>query len=232
MACTRTRNREGGTRATHPYTGTYARTLHRIETRTSLLTLTHEWERGTRGQKKRGINQTSCVRECWLASLQAWPVFAYTYTRVIHRCWNRIARGERARLCGRSAVCNIRGVLQPLFGAAAVLPPTRFCRESCAYCICKATLLARTCHFPFSKSILAPCAPPAQSTTSTLLPPGLYVFRSAPLFFFRVFFFFFIYPSLSLACIRIEASNVRYSNYHRCFVVLDFVIIVMCAFDN
>lgn len=39
-------------------------------------------------------------------------------------------------------------------------------------------------------------------------------------------FFFFIYPSLSLACIRIEVSNVRYSNYHRCSVVLDFVIIV------
>lgn len=56
------------------------------------------------------------------------------------------------------AVC-----LQPLFGATAVLPPTRFCRESCAYCVCKATLLARTCHFPFSKSILAPCAPPAGS---------------------------------------------------------------------
>lgn len=49
---------------------------------------------------------------------------------------------------------------------------------------------------------------------------------------FESFFFFFIYPSLSLACIRIEASNVRYSNYHRCSVVLDFVIIVMCAFDN
>ena len=56
------------------------------------------------------------------------------------------------------AVC-----LQPLFGATAVLPPTRFCRESCAYCVCRATLLARTCHFPFSKSILAPCAPPAGS---------------------------------------------------------------------
>lgn len=39
-------------------------------------------------------------------------------------------------------------------------------------------------------------------------------------------FFFFIYPSLSLACIRIEVSNVRYSNYHRCSVVLGFVIIV------
>lgn len=135
-------------------------------------------------------------------------VFAYTYTRTVRRCWNRIARGERARLCGRSAVCNIRGVLQPLFGAAAVLPPTRFCRESCAYCICKATLLARTCHFPFSKSILAPCAPPAQSTTSTLLPPGLYLFHCAPLFFFEslyfFFFFFFIYLYYFIPCIRIE----------------------------
>lgn len=72
-------------------------------------------------------------------------------------------------------------VLQPLFGAAAVLPPTRFCRESYAYCTCKATLLARTCHFPFSKSILAPCAPPVQSTTSTLLRPGPYTFHRAPL---------------------------------------------------
>lgn len=103
----------------------------------------------------------------------------------------RVALLHARYLCVADALCTCVGcrahlqrtrfVLQPLFGAAAVLPPTRFCRESCAYCVCKATLLARTCHFPFSKSILAPCAPPVQSTTSTLLRPGPYTFHRAPL---------------------------------------------------
>lgn len=86
----------------------------------------------------------------------------------------RVRVGVCGGCCSRRR-CPVRAyVVQPLFGVAAVLPPTRFCRESRAYCyryMREATLLARTCHFPFSKSILAPCAPPppAQSTMSTLL---------------------------------------------------------------
>lgn len=47
-----------------PRTRTGTRTLRRIETRTSLLTLTREWERGMYSWPgKRGIHQTSCARE-------------------------------------------------------------------------------------------------------------------------------------------------------------------------
>lgn len=182
-----------------------ARTLHRIETRTSLLTLTHEWERGTRGQKKRGINQASRVRECWLASPRARSRYTYIRARGTSVCWNRIARGERARLCGR--LCATYAVCCNLYSARLqfYLLHVFVANRVRILCICKATLLARTCHFPFSKSILAPCAPPAQSTTSTLLPPGLYVFHCAPLLFSNVYTFFFsllFYLSYFIPCVH------------------------------
>ena len=60
--------------------------LQRIETPTSLRTLTHEWERGTRGQKKKGHQPDlahtcacACVRLC-RARTRARPVYN-VYTR-------------------------------------------------------------------------------------------------------------------------------------------------------
>lgn len=156
VVCTRARNRKAGTRATQPRTGTHSRCTE--SRRTSLLTFTHEWERaaGSRGAGKRERRHRAdpalCARE---------PSFGWTPERQGDRERERVSARARALVVG-SSVCAY--VEQPLFGAAAVLPPARFCRESRAYCICKATLLARTRHFPFSKSILAPCAPAAQST--------------------------------------------------------------------
>lgn len=43
-------------------------------------------------------------------------VFAYTYTRTVRRCWNRIARGERARLCG-GRLCATYAVCCNLYSA-------------------------------------------------------------------------------------------------------------------
>lgn len=51
VVCTRTRNRQSGVHVPRTRTGTC--TLHRIETPTSLLTLTHEWERGTLVARKK-----------------------------------------------------------------------------------------------------------------------------------------------------------------------------------
>lgn len=150
-------------------------------------------------RKKRGINQTSRIR----VRVRVCPAVPCSHARA--SCVQRIY-----------AVC-----LQPLFGATAVLPPTRFCRESCAYCVCRATLLARTCHFPFSKSILAPCAPPAGSVND--VDASLRPLRQgcAPtnrrhscLFFLSLLFF----PLLSL--FRYHLSVLYSSGHGRCVVKL------------
>lgn len=112
-------------------------------------------------------------------------------TRAARRCVGIGSRAANGRVCAVGCAQRTRCAATFIRRGCSFTSYTFLSRIVRILCICKATLLARTCHFPFSKSILAPCAPPAQSTTSTLLPPGLYVFHCAPLLFSNVYTFFF-----------------------------------------
>ena len=119
------------------------------------------------------------------------------YARAARRCVGIGSRAANGRVCAVGCAQRTRCAATFIRRGCSFTSYTFLSRIVRILCICKATLLARTCHFPFSKSILAPCAPPAQSTTSTLLPPGLYVFHCAPLLFSNVYTFFFLLFYLS-----------------------------------
>lgn len=173
--------------------------LQRIETPTSLRTLTHEWERGTRGQKKKG-HQPDLAHTCACACVRLCR--ARTRARPVYNVYTRCA-------------CNLYSARLQFYLPRVFVAN----RAHTVYVEPRCWHVHAT--FPFQNRFWrrAPRRP-AQSTTSTLLSGlsarAVRLLTGATLVFFFLSLLFF--PLLSL--FRYHLSVLYSSGHGRCVVKL------------
>lgn len=199
---------KASTRATHPYTGIHARTLHRIETRTSLLTLTHEWEkRYSWPEKKRHQPDLVCT---WMLAGFSASLASCLRTRIRVR-YVGVGIGSRAaneRVCAVGRLCATYAVCCNLYSARLQFYLLHVFVANRAHTV---YVKPRCWHvhatFPFQNRFWRRAPRRLSQRRRRFSRQGcIYstVRHSSSSNLYTFFFFFFIYLYYFIPCIRIE----------------------------